>query len=158
MRVLYHSRSRNEAAERELGCTYAEFGELLALSDFVSVHVPLTPETRHLFNAKAFGRMKPTAIFVNTARGAVVDEAALHNALTAHQIAAAAIDVTETEPLPRHDPLLRLPNLLVTPHIASASVATRARMAALAADNLLAVLAGKQPAHCVNPQVLARAD
>ena len=155
MRVLYHSRSRNPEVERELGCTYAPFEELLSLADFVSVHVALTPETRHLFNEAAFQRMKPTAMFVNTSRGAVVDEAALHHALASHQIAAAAIDVTETEPLSPHDPLLRLSNLLVTPHMASASVATRARMAGLAADNLLAVLAGKQPPHCINPQVLS---
>lgn len=159
MRVLYCSRNRNEAAERELGCVHTTFEELLSLSDFVSVHVPLTPDTRRLFNANAFERMKPTAVFVNTARGAVVDEAALHHALASHQIGGAAIDVTETEPLSPHDPLLRLSNLLVTPHIASASVATRARMAGLAVDNLLAVLAGKQPPHCVNPQALAgRAD
>jgi len=155
MRVLYHSRNRKPEAERELGCIYAAFEELLSLSDFVSVHVPLTPETRHLFNEAAFGRMKPTAVFLNTSRGAVVNEAALHHALASHQIAAAAIDVTETEPLSLHDPLLRLPNLLITPHIASASVATRGRMAGLAVENLLAVLGGKQPAHCVNPQVLA---
>jgi lactate dehydrogenase-like 2-hydroxyacid dehydrogenase len=116
--------------------------------------VPLTPETRHLFNAAAFQGMKPTAVFVNTSRGAVVDETALHRALASHQIAAAAIDVTETEPVASSDPLLRLPNLLITPHIASASVATRTRMAGLAVDNLLAVLAGKRAPHCVNPQVL----
>ena len=155
MRVLYHSRHRNEHAERELGCAYAAFEELLSLSDAVTVHVPLMPETRHLFNEAAFRQMKPTAIFVNTSRGAVVDEAALHHALASHQIAAAAIDVTETEPMSPHDPLLRLPNLLVTPHIASASVVTRGRMAGLAVDNLLAVLSGGQPAHCVNEQVLA---
>jgi lactate dehydrogenase-like 2-hydroxyacid dehydrogenase len=155
MRVLYHSRHRNEHAERELGCAYAAFEELLSLSDAVTVHVPLMPETRHLFNEAAFRQMKPTAIFVNTSRGAVVDETALHHALASHQIAAAAIDVTETEPMSPHDPLLRLPNLLVTPHIASASVVTRGRMAGLAVDNLLAVLSGGQPAHCVNEQVLA---
>jgi glyoxylate reductase len=154
MRVLYHSRHRNEEAEHDLGCTYASFDELLSLSDFVSVHVPLTPETRHLFKAEAFQRKKATALFVNTSRGAVVDEAALHHALASRAIAGAAIDVTETEPLSPHDPLLRLPNLLVTPHIASASVATRGRMAGLAVDNLLAVLAGNRPPHCVNPQVL----
>jgi len=155
MRILYHSRNPNPEAEREVGCTYASFEEVLSLSDFVTVHVPLTPETRHLFNEAAFQRMKPTSVFVNTSRGAVVDEAALHHALASHQIAAAAIDVTETEPLSSQDPLLRLPNLLVTPHIASASVATRGRMAGLAVDDLLAVLGGRQPAHCVNQQVLA---
>ena len=154
MRVLYHSRTRKPAAEEELGCVYVGFDELLDESDFVSVHLPLTPETRHLFGNAAFERMKTTAIFVNTARGAVVDEAALMRALESQAIAGAAIDVAEVEPLPRHDPLLRLPNLLATPHIASASVATRSRMAEMAVDNLLSALAGETPAHCVNPQII----
>ena len=155
MRVLYQSRTRDETAERELGCTHVPFEELLAQSDLVTVHVPLTPDTRHMFNEAAFRRMKPSAVFVNTSRGAVVDETALHHALATHQIAAAAIDVAETEPMPSSDPLLRLPNLLVTPHIASASVATRSRMARLAVENLLAVLDGNPPEHCVNPQALS---
>ena len=154
MRVLYHSRTRKPAAEEELGCVYVGFDELLDESDFVSVHLPLTPETRHLFGDAAFERMKTTAIFVNTARGAVVDEAALMRALESQAIAGAAVDVAEVEPLPRHDPLLRLPNLLATPHIASASVATRSRMAEMAVDNLLSALAGETPAHCVNPQII----
>jgi glyoxylate reductase len=154
MRVLYHTPSRRPELEAELGCSYVAFDELLAQSDFVSIHVPLTPETRHLFDEAAFARMKPSAILINTSRGAVVDEAALLHALESHRIAGAAIDVTEVEPLPKHDPLLRLPNLLVTPHIASASEATRSRMAQMAVDNLLAGLAGKRPKHCVNPQVL----
>ncbi len=154
MRVLYHSRTRKPAAEEELGCVYVSFDELLGESDFVSVHLPLTPETRHLFDDAAFERMKTTAIFVNTARGAVVDEAALMRALDSKVIAGAAVDVAEEEPLPRHDPLLRLPNLLATPHIASASVATRSRMAEMAVDNLLSALAGETPAHCVNPQII----
>ena len=154
MRVLYHSRTRKPAAEEELGCVYVGFDELLDESDFVSVHLPLTPETRHLFGNAAFERMKTTAIFVNTARGAVVDEAALMRALESQAIAGAAVDVAEVEPLPRHDPLLRLPNLLATPHIASASVATRSRMAEMAVDNLLSALAGETPAHCVNPQII----
>ena len=156
MRVLYTSRTPKPELEQELGVQYVSFEDLLAQSDFVTVHVPLTPETRHMFDDQAFARMKPTAVFVNTARGAIVDETALLRALGSHAIACAAIDVTETEPLPKHDPLLRLPNLLVTPHIASASVATRTRMADLAVENLLAGLAGKLPAHCVNPDALER--
>jgi glyoxylate reductase len=152
MRVLYTNRDRRPDVEHELGAEFADLDTLLAESDFVSVHVPLTEETRRMFNDDAFRRMKPTAVFVNTARGGVVDEGALHRALETKQIAAAAIDVTATEPLPKHDPLLRLPNLLVTPHIASASVATRERMASIAVDNLLAALAGREPAHCVNPE------
>ena len=156
MRVLYHSRTRKLDVEKELGVTYATFIELLEQSDFVTVHLPLTADTHHLFDDDAFGRMKPAAVFVNTARGAVVDEAALQRALETKRIAAAAIDVAEQEPLPKSDMLLRLPNLLVTPHIASASVATRARMATLAAENLLDALAGRAPAHCVNPEALSR--
>jgi len=154
MRVLYHDPGRKPELEEELGATYVSFEELLAQADFVSVHVPLSPETHHLFDDAAFGRMKPTAVFVNTSRGPVVDEAALMRALETKQITAAATDVVETEPLSQHDPLLRLPNLLVTPHIGSATVATRARMADLAVENLLAVLAGKTPPHCVNPGAL----
>ena len=157
MRVLYSSRTRKPNVEEELGIVYVSFEELLAQADFVSVHIPLSPETRHLFDDAAFGRMKPTAVFVNTARGAVVDEAALHRALESKRIAAAAIDVAETEPLPKDDPLLRLPNLLVTPHVASASVATRIRMAEVAVENLLEALAGRTPPHCLNPQVLEQA-
>jgi glyoxylate reductase len=158
MRVLYHSRTRRPETEQELNLTHAPFEELLELSDFVSVHVPLAPETRHLFDEAAFRRMKPTAVFVNTSRGAVVDEAALLRALESGWIAGAAIDVTEVEPLPKHDPLLRLPNLLVTPHIASASVATRERMADMAVDHLLAGLEGRAPEYCVNAAALSRAQ
>jgi glyoxylate reductase len=150
MRVLYCSRTRKPDIEAELGVVSSPFEELLSLSDYVSVHVPLTAETRHMFDDKAFNRMRPTALFINTARGAVVDETALLRALETQRIAGAAIDVAEVEPLPKHDPLLRLPNLLVTPHIASASVATRQRMARMAVDNLVEALEGKTPPNCVN--------
>ncbi|MCH7697938.1 MAG: D-glycerate dehydrogenase [Chloroflexi bacterium] len=154
MRVLYNSRTARPELETGLGCTYVAFDELLEQSDFVTVHVPLTPETRHMFDTAAFQRMKTTAIFINTARGSVVVEADLQRALESKSIAAAAIDVAESEPMAEHDPLLQLPNLLVTPHIGSASVRTRARMADMAVDNLLAALDGRPPDHCVNPQVL----
>ncbi len=156
MRVVYHGRTRQPEAEAELGVVPRGFEDLLAEADFISVHVPLTPQTRHMFNAAAFQRMKPTAVFVNTARGAIVDQVALQRALESGRIAGAAIDVTEVEPLSKNDPLLRLPNLLVTPHIGSASVAARARMAAMAVDNLLAALEGRRPPQCVNPEVLTR--
>ncbi len=156
MRVLYHDGARKPEVEKELGVVYASFEDLLAESDFVTVHVPLTPETRHLFDDAAFGRMKPTAVFINTSRGPLVDESALKRALESGRIAAAGIDVTEEEPLPQDDPLLDLPNLLVLPHIGSASVATRARMAEMAVENLLAGLVGERPPQCVNPEVLAR--
>jgi glyoxylate reductase len=124
-------------------------GELLERADFVSLHTPLTPQTRHLIDADALARMKPTALLVNTARGGVVDQDALRTALLEGQIAGAALDVTEPEPLPADDPLLDAPNLLVVPHVGSATVQTRAKMAAMAVDNLLAALAGRPMPHPV---------
>jgi lactate dehydrogenase-like 2-hydroxyacid dehydrogenase len=138
MEVLHTSRSAGVPLE-----------ELLERSDHVSLHCPLTAETRHLMDARALARMKPTAILVNTARGAIVDQAALREALLAGTIAGAALDVTDPEPLPADDPLLDAPNLLVVPHIGSATTRTRARMADLAVDNLLAALAGRPMPHAV---------
>jgi glyoxylate reductase len=123
--------------------------ELLARADFVSVHTPLTPETRHLIDADVLARMKPTALLVNTSRGGVVDQDALRAALHAREIAGAALDVTDPEPLPADHPLLDAPNLLVVPHVGSATVRTRAKMAAMAVDNLLAALAGRPMPHPV---------
>jgi glyoxylate reductase len=117
--------------------------ELLERSDFVSLHCPLTPETHHLIDDAALRRMRPTAFLVNTARGPIVDQAALLLALTDGTIAGAALDVTDPEPLPPDDPLLAAPNLVVLPHVGSATHATRERMADLAVDNLLAGLAGR---------------
>jgi glyoxylate reductase len=117
--------------------------ELLERADFVSLHTPLTPATRHLIGAAALARMKPTALLINTARGGVVDQGALREALMAGTIAGAALDVTDPEPLPADHPLLDAPNLLVVPHVGSATVRTRARMAAMAVDNLLAALDGR---------------
>jgi glyoxylate reductase len=123
--------------------------ELLARADIVSLHTPLTPETRHLIDAAALARMKPTALLVNTARGGVVDQDALRTALHEGTIAGAALDVTDPEPLPADHPLLDSPNLLVVPHIGSATVRTRAKMAAMAVENLLAALAGEPMPHAV---------
>ena len=120
--------------------------ELLEQSDYVSLHTPLTPETRHLMGAEQFKRMKKTAYLINTARGGVVDQVALREALEAGEIAGAGLDVTEPEPLPKDDPLLTAPNLLVVPHVGSATFRTRSRMADMAVDNLLAALAGKDDA------------
>jgi len=152
MKILYYSRSRKSPEEeKRLGLEYVDrMPELLSRSDFISLHIPLTEETRHLIGAEEFAMMKPTAIFVNASRGAVVDQRALYNALKTRRILSAAIDVTEVEPIPPNDPLLTLDNLVITPHIGSASVPTRTTMALMAADNLLAGLRGETPPDCVN--------
>jgi glyoxylate reductase len=124
--------------------------ELLERADFVSLHCPLTPETHHLINTAALDRMQPTAILVNTARGPIVDQRALRTALESNSIAGAALDVTDPEPLPNTDPLLQSPNLVITPHIGSATQTARERMADLAVDNLLAALDGQPMPHQAN--------
>jgi glyoxylate reductase len=153
MRLLYFDREPNPDLERSLGVEYAAFGELLARSDFVSIHTTYTESTHHLFDDEAFGRMKPTAVLVNTARGPIVEREALYRALSRRKIAAAALDVTEPEPIGPSDPLMRLDNLIVTPHIASASRSSRGRMAQMAAENLLAGVRGERLPNCVNPEV-----
>jgi glyoxylate reductase len=144
MEVLYHNRSRQEEAERELGARYMDLDDLLRTADFVSIHTPLTPETTHLIGADELDDMKPEAVLVNTSRGPVVDEAALAEALAARRIFAAGLDVYENEP-EVHPKLLELENVVLAPHIGSASVETRDKMAALAAENLAAVLRGESP-------------
>lgn len=150
MRVLYASRMRKPEIERVLGVIHASFEDLLQQSDFVSLHTPLTPQTERLMGAAQFALMKCTAILVNTARGKVVDQEALVAALRAGEIAGAALDVTDPEPLPLAHALFSLPNVIITPHIASASFATRSKMAEMAADNILAVLSGNKPPNPVN--------
>ncbi len=145
MPVLYHNRSRNEPAERELDARWVTFAELLEESDYICVHTPLTPETRHMFDRDAFRRMKRTAILVNVARGPVVDEDALVWALETGEIAGAGIDVYENEP-EVHPGLVKLrERVVLTPHIGSASEETRRALARIAVDNVLAVLAGEPP-------------
>ena len=157
MRILYHNRNRRRDVEKELGVEYiATLPELLSRSDFVSLHVPLTEETRKMLGPAEFVMMKPTAILVNTSRGQVVDQKALYEALKSGQIAAAAIDVAETEPMPMDDPLLTLENIIISPHIGSASTATRTKMAVMAAANLIAGLKGEMLPNCVNPEVYNR--
>jgi len=152
MRVIYYDPYVEEAPVG-IDAESVDLEMLLSTSDFVSVHVPLTEATHHLLSTEELAQMKSTAILVNTARGPVVDPDALLHALKEGQLAAAALDVTEPEPIPSDHPLLALPNCIVTPHIASASVATRGKMATIAADNLLAGLQGERLPHCVNPEV-----
>jgi glyoxylate reductase len=144
MKILYHNRSRREEAEEELGASYLELDELLETADFITLHTPLTDETRHLIDAPALERMKPEAVLVNTSRGPVVDEAALADALAEGRIFAAGLDVYEEEPKV-HPKLLELENVVLAPHIGSGSIETRGKMAVLAAENLAAVLRGEQP-------------
>jgi lactate dehydrogenase-like 2-hydroxyacid dehydrogenase len=142
-RILYHDPFPNPALAESVGAEHVELDQLLAESDFVTLHCQLTPETHHLMNAEAFRKMKPTAILINTSRGPVVDQDALHDALRSGEIGGAGLDVTMPEPLPAGHKLLTLPNCVVLPHIASASIATRRAMAVLAADNLIAGVQGK---------------
>ncbi len=153
MRVLYHDRVRKTGVEAELGLEYIPLDDLLAEADFVSLHCPLIPETHHLIGEQALRRMKPTAVLINAARGPIVETDALVRALQEGWIAAAALDVTDPEPLPPDHPLLALPNCIVVPHIGSATVTTRERMAVMAAENLLAGLRGARLPYCVNPEV-----
>ncbi len=142
MEILYHNRSRKEDAENELGARYLGLEDLLRESDFVSIHTPLTGETRHLIGKRELDLMKPTAVLVNTSRGPVVDEGSLADALESGRIFAAGLDVYEEEPKV-HPKLLELENVVLAPHIGSASMETRDKMATLAAENLRAVLSGE---------------
>jgi glyoxylate reductase len=156
MRILYHDHRRLPREERRYDLVHTELDQLLREADFISLHVPLTSETRHLIGERELSFMKPTAILVNTARGPVVDQRALYRFLKERRITAAALDVTEVEPISMDDPLLTLDNVIIAPHIASASVTTRTRMASVAAANLLAALRGEEPPNCVNRQALRR--
>ena len=153
MEVLYHSRTRKEREERRLGMKYLDLPSLLESSDYVSLHVPLTPETHHLIGERELAAMKPSAILVSASRGPVVDPTALYRALKEGWIGAAALDVTDPEPILADDPLLTLDNLIVTPHIGSAGVGSRKAMCMLAARNLLAGVKGDRLLHCFNPEV-----
>ncbi len=143
MPVLYHNRHRRPEIEVELGVQYQPFDDLLMKSDYVMLTCPLTANTRGLIGARELARMKPTATLINIARGGVVDTAALVGALSSGHIAAAALDVTDPEPLPRDHPLLKMDNVVIVPHLGSATHETRTAMARLSVDNLLAGLSGK---------------
>jgi len=152
MKVIYCDEFRQSVErEKELNIEFVpKLSSLLSESDFVTVHVPLTGKTRHLIGAAEFATMKSTAVFVNTSRGAIVDQKALYEALKSKRIFAAALDVTEVEPISSDDPLMSLDNVILTPHIASGSYITRSKMATMAADNLIAGLEGKALPHSVN--------
>ncbi|MEK5056928.1 2-hydroxyacid dehydrogenase [Paenibacillus shunpengii] len=150
MRVLYFNRSRKLDAEQENGIEYAELDALLTQSDFVCLMTPLSDETYHLIGKRELELMKSTAVLINTARGGIVDEEALYDALTQGEIWAAGLDVFEQEPIRMDHPLLKLPNVVTLPHIGSASIRTRTLMAELAADNLIRGLLGQRPEHLVN--------
>ncbi len=150
MPIVYTSRRRLPVGEEaRFQAVYTDMDTLLARSDFVSLHVPLTPETRHLIDARALARMKPTAFLINTSRGPVVDEAALYTALQNGKIQGAGLDVYEHEPAVTPG-LLALENVVLLPHVGSATIETRTKMARMAADNLLAGLSGRRPPNCLN--------
>jgi glyoxylate reductase len=154
MQILYAHPRPHEEAESRFGARRLPLDELLHLSDFVTLHVPLRPETRHLIGSRELAQMQPTAYLINTARGPIVDQVALHSALQDGLIAGAGLDVFETEPVPADEPLLKLDNVVTLPHIGSASIRTRALMAIMAAKNLAFALSGGGNIHCVNPEAL----
>jgi glyoxylate reductase len=153
MRILYHDTQRRAELEKTLSLHYVGLNQLLQESDFVTIHTWLSKETYHLFSEPQFKRMKPTAVLINTARGSIVDPLALSRALKEGWIAYAAVDVTDPEPIEMDSPLLGLDNLIITPHIASASLQARIKMATMAAENLVAGLKGERLPHCANPEV-----
>jgi len=157
MRLIYNDITPMPDIEERLGATFVSFEDLLAQSDILTLHLPLTEDTRGLLNAQAFQRMKTSAILVNAARGTIVETAALQQALQEGWIRAAALDVTDPEPLPPDHPLYTLPNCLIVPHIGSATHQTRRRMAELACVNLLSGLSGERLPYCANPQVYRQA-
>lgn len=153
MEVIYHNRSRNEQADKILQARFVSFDELLHSSDVLSIHCTLTPETTRIFNAAAFKKMKKSSILINTARGKVVDESALIHALQETEIWGAGLDVTDPEPMQADNPLLQMANVAVLPHIGSATVDTRNRMAQLAAENMLLGLTGKRLKTVINEEI-----
>ena len=153
MKIIYHNRHRNEAAEKQLPATLVSFDELLAQSDVLSVHTSLTPQTRGRFNSEIFAKMKPTAIFINTARGSIHKEEDLITALQNGIIWGAGLDVTSPEPMQSDNPLLQMPNVAVLPHIGSATIETRNAIARVAAQNIIAGIKGERLPHVVNAEV-----
>jgi glyoxylate reductase len=154
MKIVYYDEERNPKLESELGVEYADTDTVFRESDFVTIHVPLTEKTRNFVGEKQLNLMKKTAILVNTSRGPVVDEKALYKALKVGKIAGAGLDVFQKEPIDMSTPLLRLNNTVLLPHIGSASVETRTKMAVMAVENAVAAIEGKVPPNLANPEVL----
>ncbi len=154
MEILYHNRSKKPEAEQKIGAKYAAFDDLIKQSDFVVAMAPLTTETRHMFNAEVFQKMKRSAIFINTSRGAVADEAALYQALSNNEIAGAGLDVFDSEPISEDHPLLKLSNVTALPHIGSSSIETRMAMIHICVDNINRILTGENPRTLVNKTLL----
>lgn len=152
MRVIYYDPSEKKP-DSDIKATPVDFETLLEESDFISLHAPLTPDTRYLIDSEALSKMKPNAVLVNTARGPMIDPEALHKALKEKRIFGAGLDVTDPEPLPLNSPLLTLDNVIIAPHVASASTTSREQMSWMAAQNLVAGLKGERLPNCVNPQV-----
>ncbi|MDR4949139.1 2-hydroxyacid dehydrogenase [Neobacillus cucumis] len=150
MDILYYNRTRKPEVEQQLGVVYTSFDELVTKSDFIVCLTPLTPETKKMFTREVFQKMKRSAIFINAARGAVVDEQALYEALLAGEIAGAGLDVFQKEPINADHPLLKLSNVVALPHIGSSSMETRTIMIQLCIDNIMAILEGKEPKTLVN--------
>ncbi|MBE8712342.1 2-hydroxyacid dehydrogenase [Sphingobacterium hungaricum] len=153
MNIIYYNRSKNPKAEKDLDAKYVNFDDLLTKSDAISVHTNLSPETEFRFNKDVFKRMKSSAIFINTARGKIHNEKDLIEALETHEIWGAGLDVTDPEPMSKDNPLLNMTNVCVLPHIGSATIETRTKMATLAANNLIAAAKGKQMPQVVNKEV-----
>ena len=153
MEIIYHNRNRNVEAEKQLDAKYVSFNQMLTQSDVISVHANLSPETKEVFNKEAFEKMKPSSIFINTARGGLHNEAHLINAIKNKIIWGAGLDVTNPEPMLKDNPLLNLPHVCVLPHIGSATVETRDKMAVMAAKNIVAALKGEQMPQVINTEV-----
>jgi lactate dehydrogenase-like 2-hydroxyacid dehydrogenase len=153
MNIIYHNRNHNEEAEKELNAKYVSFDELVEQSDVLSIHANFVPEQKDLFDRSVFERMKPNAIFINTARGGFHKQSDLYEALVAREIWGAGLDVTNPEPILKDDPILELSNVCVFPHIGSATIEARNGMAKLAAENIIAFSKGEKMIHCVNPEV-----
>ncbi|WP_261512598.1 2-hydroxyacid dehydrogenase [Chryseobacterium paludis] len=153
MSIIYHNRSHNEEAEKELNAKYVSFDELVEQADVLSIHANFVPEQKDLFNNLVFERMKPNAIFINTARGGFHNQTDLYEALVSRKIWGAGLDVTNPEPILKDDPILGLSNVCILPHIGSATIEARNGMAKVAAENIIAFSKGEKMIHCVNPEV-----